>query len=285
MRHGRTSFRLLTAVALVLLGWHLGSIVTADPGFSHAEPQPSPETTPWTVATTPAVTASTKTTPVPAPTPAVPPTPVQTPPARMDDKTTLLSLLSEVEVVPARPNAPGYDRSCSPGAGCVFGTEWNDATDAPMGHNGCDTRNDVLGRDLVDVVTKNGTNDCVVLRGVLNDPYTGRSMAFERGWNTSIRVQIDHLIPLAAAWDLGAADWPESRREAFSNDVEHELLAVDGNTNMAKGDQTPADWLPPNPAFQCEYGIRYLRASLHWRLPVSRDDADAIRRVAESRCG
>ncbi|WP_166139435.1 HNH endonuclease family protein [Nocardioides ochotonae] len=166
----------------------------------------------------------------------------------------------------------------------MFGTEWNDATDAPMSRNGCDTRNDVLARDLTRLVIDPGTHDCVVRRGVLRDPYTGRTTAFERGYYTSAEVQIDHLIPLAAAWDLGASTWPQSRRETFANDVEHELLAVDGAANQAKSDMTPGEWLPPNLAFHCEYSIRYTRASVYWQLPITTADRAAMEEVARSSC-
>lgn len=201
-------------------------------------------------------------------------------PLTLGDK--LSHLLGEVAVIPERPNPPGYDRDCSPGSGCVFGTEWNDATDAPDSRNGCDTRNDVLRRDLVDTTIDPGTNGCVVRRGVLHDPYTGRRIQFERGWGSSLAVQIDHLIPLAAAWDLGAWQWSPARRATFANDTKYELLAVDGPTNMAKVDGTPASWLPPNKAFRCEYGVRYIEASLYWQLPITAADAEVLTHVART---
>ncbi|WP_277345719.1 HNH endonuclease family protein [Nocardioides sp. JQ2195] len=191
----------------------------------------------------------------------------------------LASLLGQVQVIPRRPNVDGYDRSCSPRAGCVFGTAWNDATSAPLGHNGCDTRNDVLRKDLSDIVIKPDTNGCLVLSGVLDDPYTGRTIRFQRGYETSLAVQIDHLIPLAAAWDLGAWKWSQSEREAFANDVTHELLAADGPSNMAKSDSTPASWLPPNKAFRCEYGVRYVEASIEWQLPVTAADVEVLKHL------
>jgi hypothetical protein len=193
---------------------------------------------------------------------------------------TLTQLLTQVLVIPARPNPPGYDRDCGPGSGCVFGPEWNDATSAPDSRNGCDTRNDVLRRDLVDTTIDPDTNGCVVLRGVLKDPYTGRDIQFERGWGSSLAVQVDHLIPLAAAWDLGAWQWSPAERATFANDTVHELLAVDGPTNMSKGDSTPASWLPPNTAFRCEYGVRYLEASMQWKLPITAADAEVLTHVA-----
>lgn len=202
------------------------------------------------------------------------------PPTDSAAKSRLLALLHEVTVVPSRPNVPGYERDCGPGEGCVFGTAWNDDTSAPLGHNGCDTRNDVLRRDLTDIEVDADTNGCVVRSGTLLDPYTGRAIDFVRGYYTSTDVQIDHLIPLAAAWDLGAWEWSPERRAAFANDVEHELLAVDGPSNLSKVDSTPASWLPPNKAFRCEYGTLYLEASIFWDLPITAADADVLLHVA-----
>ena len=112
--------------------------------------------------------------------------------------------------------------------------------------------------------------------GTLHDPYTGATIAFIRGIDTSRAVEVDHVIPLAAAWDMGAATWPLARRIAFANDVDHELLAVDGPANQQKSDSTPASWLPPNKAYRCEYGIKYLRASLAWDLPVTAADVEVL---------
>jgi hypothetical protein len=219
----------------------------------------------------------------PPSTPSVPSTPSQPVSPSGSPSTVgmeLTTLLERVEVVATRPNAPGYDRDCGPSGGCVFGTEWNDATDAPDSHNGCDTRNDVLRRDLVNTMIDSATDGCVVLSGVLHDPYTGNTIRFVRGWGTSLAVQVDHLIPLAAAWDLGAWRWSPEKRATFANDTAHELLAVDGPTNMSKGDSTPASWLPPNKAFRCEYGVRYLRNSLHWSIPITSADAVVLGHVA-----
>lgn len=142
----------------------------------------------------------------------------------------------------------------------------------------------MLRQDLHDVELDPRTNGCVVRRGTLADPYTGRVIAFERGYGTSLAVQIDHLIPLAAAWDFGAAEWSQARRESFANDVRYELLAVDGQANQEKSDSTPADWLPPNRAFHCEYGIRYLTAARRWELAISKADRAALTDVVEQDC-
>ena len=216
-------------------------------------------------------------TPTPTPTPTAEPPP-PTEPAQPQNELT--RLLAEVVVVPTRPNVDGYDRDCGPGEGCVFGTAWSDDTNDQFGHNGCDTRNDVLRRALVDITIDADTNDCVVRTGTLLDPYTDRTISFLRGWDTSREIEVDHLIPLAAAWDLGAWKWSPEQRAEFSNDVEFELLAVYGPANQQKSDSTPASWLPSNKRFRCEYGVRYLRASLKWKLPITAADAEVLGHVA-----
>lgn len=184
------------------------------------------------------------------------------------------ALLDRVRVVPARDRPGGYERGCRPGQACVFGPAWTDDTDAPGGHDGCDTRNNVLAAQLTEVTHRGG---CVVVGGRLADPYTGRRIEFTKA--EAGRVQIDHVYPLAAAWDLGAAEWPAAKRRRFANDLSVNLLAVDGPTNQAKGDRTPADWLPPDPSRHCFYAAKYLTAALDYDLPVTDADHRALTRI------
>nr|WP_156112084.1 HNH endonuclease family protein [Prescottella defluvii] len=193
-------------------------------------------------------------------------------------RTAVDDLLARVQVVTSRPDAPGYERGCKAGQGCVFGPSWSDDHSGPAGHDGCDTRNNVLAADLTDVTFRDGTGDCVVIAGVLADPYSGRTIEFTK--QDAGAVQIDHVYPLAAAWDMGAAAWSPERRRDFANDVTYNLLAVSGPENQAKRDSTPSRWLPPDPAFHCFYVGKYLGAAVHWGLPITTADRDAIADVA-----
>ncbi len=179
-------------------------------------------------------------------------------------------------MVPRRPALQGYDRDCSPGDGCVFGTDWNDDNRGALGHNGCDTRNDILARDLDDVVYEDGTNDCVVLTGSFVEPYTGQAVQFQRAVTD---IQIDHVVALAYAWDLGAAHWPLQRRVDFANDPLN-LVAVDGPSNQSKSDRGPGDWMPANQEYRCAYVERFAAISLHYGLPLPRRDVRAMRLTA-----
>lgn len=190
-------------------------------------------------------------------------------------------LLRQVRVVQTRPDVPGYDRDCGPGDGCVFGTEWSDDTDAPLSRNGCDTRNDVLARDLTELRFSERSPDCDVTGGTLVDPYTGVTMDYA---TQGSQIHVDHLFPLAAAWDLGAADWTPERRATFANDPSLELLAVNGTANLQKGDSTPASWLPPRKSFRCTYVTTYLEVAHAYDLAITAADVRVIEPVLRKSC-
>jgi Protein of unknown function (DUF1524) len=149
-----------------------------------------------------------------------------------------------------------------------FGEPWTDDNDGPLGHQGCDTRDDILNRDLTDK-TYVSVKRCpdAVAAGTLYDPYTGKTIAFQRGPQSSAAVQIDHLVPLALAWDEGAYNWTDEERVRFANDPA-ELLAVDGQANQDKGDSPPGRWMPPNKGFACQYAIKFVAVLREYSLPI-----------------
>jgi hypothetical protein len=151
-----------------------------------------------------------------------------------------------------------------------FGQAWYD-----QDRNGCDTRNDILRRDLTGVVLKEGTNDCKVLSGTLLDPYTGASVPFVSGADTSALVQIDHLVPLAWAWRQGAETWSFDERMAFANDPLN-LQATGGEANQSKSDSGPSEWLPPDSSQHCAYAERFTTVISQWKLGVNSADRAAL---------
>lgn len=182
-------------------------------------------------------------------------------------------VLDGIVVIPQRLRGNDYRRA-------AFGDAWDDDNSAPGGHNGCDTRDDVLDRDLVDktfVFTKRCPQ--AVATGVLHDPYTSATIPFTRGAQVGAAVQIDHLVPLAYAWDMGARNWPDDMRIRFANDPAN-LLAVDGQVNQDKGDQPPGSWMPPNHAFWCQYAMQFIAVLRGYALPVDQASADELRSAA-----
>ena len=166
-----------------------------------------------------------------------------------------------------------------------FGQAWTDDTDReltrPWGHNGCDTRDDALARDLVEAHLKPGSR-CVVVSGRLHDPYTGSTLAWRRGRHTSTTVQIDHVVALGNAWVTGAQHLPAPTRRALANDPLN-LVAVDGPANEAKRDGDAATWLPPNKAYRCDYVARQIAVKTKYQLWVTPAEKTAMARVLD-RC-
>ena len=172
-----------------------------------------------------------------------------------------LALLGSL-AVKGRSAKTGYDRD-------VFGPAWTD-TD----RNGCDTRNDVLRRDLDGNVYKPGTRGCAVLSGLLSpDPYTGQDIAFVRGGGSE--VDIDHVVALSDAWQKGAGAWVPGKRLAFANDPLN-LLAVEASANRQKGDGDAATWLPRNKAYRCTYVARQVAVKAKYELWVTAAERAAI---------
>lgn len=176
--------------------------------------------------------------------------------------------LSKLEIKGRAPKT-GYDRD-------NFGDGWNVS-------NGCDTRNRILQRDLKDI-TYAPTTDAVVCKvqsGTLDDPYTGKTMQFQRGADTSDDVQIDHVVALSDAWQKGAQGLDFDTRNQFANDPLN-LLAVNGKVNQDKSDSDAATWLPPNKAYRCQYVARQIAVKTRYRLWITRAEYDAMNTILQS---
>ena len=165
-------------------------------------------------------------------------------------------------VVKGRAPKTGYTRD-------QFGQAWFDAD-----RNGCDTRNDILRRDLR---SRQMQNACKVLAGTLApDPYTGTSIRFVHGGASE--VDIDHIVALSDAWQKGAATWPAGKRLALANDPLN-LLAVQASANRSKSDGDTATWLPAKKSFRCTYVARQVAVKGKYGVWVTTAERDAMTRV------
>jgi hypothetical protein len=179
--------------------------------------------------------------------------------------------VSAVEVlvtlaVKGRAPKTGYARS-------EFGQTWAD-----VDRNGCDTRNDMLKRDLTEIVYKEKTRNCVVLSGILQDRYSGETINFVRGNITSMEVQIDHVVALSNSWQTGAFKLTLAQRTALANDPMN-LFAVKGRLNSQKGDGDAATWLPPLKKFRCAYVAQQIAVKAKYSLWVTAPEKDAMTRI------
>jgi hypothetical protein len=185
-------------------------------------------------------------------------------------------MLDALPVLAVRQKVAGYQRGCSPGERCSFGPAWTDDTDAPGSHNGCDTRNDLLAQSMTRVQFR-AESRCVVVAGELAEPYTGRTVQWLKADGGAL--QVDHIVPLAYAWDVGASEWSQDVRDTFANDLTLELLLVDGPANQSKGDSGPAEWMPSNKAYACTYVSRFVSVLSAYKLGIAEADRAASRRI------
>ena len=182
---------------------------------------------------------------------------------------TAEELLNSLAVKGRAPKT-GYTRA-------QFGATWAD-----VNKNGCDTRNDILKRDLTNIVFRAKTHDCVVESGTLLDPYSGTTINFVKGVTSSMDVQIDHVVALSNAWQTGAFKLTLEKRTALANDPDN-LLAVQGRLNSQKGDGDAATWLPPLKSIRCAYVTKQIIVKAKYGLWVTAPEKSAMLNVL-SKC-
>ncbi|MEU0443674.1 MULTISPECIES: HNH endonuclease family protein [unclassified Streptomyces] len=165
---------------------------------------------------------------------------------------TARSYLSQLTV--AAENRTGYNRDLFPHWITISGS--------------CNTRETVLKRDGTNVVTN---SSCAATSGSWYSPYDGAT------WTAASDVDIDHVVPLAEAWDSGASKWTTSQRQAFANDLTRpQLIAVTDNVNQAKGDKDPAEWMPSRTAYRCTYVRAWVQVKYYYDLSVDSAEKTAL---------
>ena len=189
-------------------------------------------------------------------------------PAQAESVASGLSVI-QAQVTKGCAAKTGYTRD-------QFGPAWAD-----VDRNGCDTRNDILNRDLTNQVYKEKTKQCVVLSGTLIDPFSGESISFVQGAKTSSEVQIDHTVALSNAWQTGAFKLTSDQRKALANDPLN-LLAVKGRLNSQKGDGDAATWLPPLKSYRCDYVSRQIAVKIKYKLWFTAPEKEAMIRILKS---
>jgi hypothetical protein len=218
-------------------------------------------------------------TPVASPTPTATATPTETPTATPTDlpepvpeetvkpkrKGEALKALAELPIKGRAPKT-GYSRE-------MFAEDWGYSY-------GCDTRNRILRRDLIQISYRSDSG-CIIETGILEDPYTAQTISFQRGVRTSLDVQIDHVVSLSDAWQKGAQQLSGLQRYLFYNDPLN-LLAVWGPANSQKSDSDAASWLPSNKSFRCSFVARQIAVKAKYQLWVTQAEHDAMERVLAS---
>ncbi len=177
----------------------------------------------------------------------------------MSVKKERATVIIETLAVKGRAAKTGYDRSSF--------SHWRDPD-----RNGCDARNDILRRDLTNLVIKSDSNGCKVLGGVLADPYSGKDIDFVFGASL---VDIDHVVAVSNAWQTGASQFTNEIRLQFANDPLN-LLAVSASLNRQKGDGDAATWLPPTKSYRCQYVARQIAVKKKYGLWLTKPEKIAM---------
>ncbi len=172
------------------------------------------------------------------------------------DANSVASALSQLQVVAYRPRVLGYSRD-------QFGNGW--AMRLSTDGDYLDTRDIVLRQAAVSARAEQTPTEAT-------DGYTGST-------ELASTMEIDHIYPLAAAWDMGAWSWEAEQRRRFANDVDINLVATAGAINQDKSDSTPGQWLPPPAGGHCHYVSQFLTVALHYHLAISSADAQVARDV------
>jgi hypothetical protein len=179
--------------------------------------------------------------------------PASAEPPGIPDPATAQSELGELTVAP-EGSMDGYDREKFP--------HWS------SGPDNCNTRESVLKRDGEGVEVG---SDCYPTSGSWHSPYDGDT------WSQASDVDIDHVVPLAAAWRSGAAEWTQDQREAFANDLGGpQLIAVTDNVNQEKGDQTPDEWMPSLTGYHCTYASMWIGTKHEYDLTITEAEKSAL---------
>ena len=180
---------------------------------------------------------------------------IPNPATGVEQESGMATAVLETLAVKGRAPKTGYTRA-------QFGPAWAD-----VDRNGCDTRNDILKRDLTSITYRAKTRNCVVETGTLVDRYSGETINFVKGNISTMELQLDHVVALFNAWQTGAFKLSADQRKALSNDPLN-LFAVKGRLNSQKGDGDAATWLPPLKSFRCAYVAQQIAVKAKYSLWV-----------------
>lgn len=233
---------------IIFIFWWFG------PGNNASEPVVSrPTASPYSVPASPGLPSPTEVSQVPESA-----TAVKTQEPSTEEAQALLAAQALVER--GRSATTNYSRD-------AYGSAWKD-----VDRNGCDTRNDVLGRDFTTAIYKAGTNDCKVIGGTWTDPYSNESYTFTE---QPSEAQIDHVVALSNAWQMGADLWTDQMRTEFANDPLNLIVTV-ASLNRQKSDSNAASWLPPYKPGRCDFIARQVAVKTKWRLFVTSSEKSAM---------
>lgn len=180
-------------------------------------------------------------------------------PMTQDGLPRLVDSLSSVTTVPQRQRVLGYERN-------QFGNGW-----ARVSNSACTSRELSIIRQTTESIPSR-FDACSVQHGVLHDPYSQKNLDIS---SPDVALEVDHVFPLSAAWDLGAYTWDTQTRIDFANDPLN-LVVTAKEHNQDKSDQLPSQWMPPHRGSHCWYGTRLAAVAAKYDLRLPTGDTRRI---------
>lgn len=172
--------------------------------------------------------------------------------------------LAQIPELGQRSKILGYERE-------HFGSGWSAA---PLPHAFCEIRDLIMAAN----VGAELGHDCEV-RGSMIDPYSSRLLEIGVGGDP---VELDHVLPLSIAWDLGAHAWTPQQRRAFANDPAN-LVLTSREANQEKSNLLPSEWLPPDRGARCWYVRKMAHVVATYGLPFPAEEQTVMKKQCRLR--
>ena len=134
------------------------------------------------------------------------------------------------------------------------------------GQKGCDSRKSVIIDEAI--IKPKVESGCKLVGGEWLSIYDNVKV------NDAGNLDVDHMVPLAEAWDSGASSWDALKKQQYANDMvdPRHLISVTGGSNRSKSDQDPAEWMPTNKLYACEYLVNWVSIKVRWNLSVDKTE-------------
>jgi hypothetical protein len=175
---------------------------------------------------------------------------------------TSLLLIHTSTILSASPACPAYERKA-----------WKHWVDEDKDYQSA--RHEVLIAESTTPVGFKTAKNCRVVTGNWLGAYSGEV------FTDASQLDIDHLVPLKEAHESGGHAWDAYKRRDYANDLSdpNTLIAVDRGLNRQKGASDPAEWLPPNQAYQVEYAEAWVAVKRKWELTADPAEIAALRKI------
>lgn len=130
------------------------------------------------------------------------------------------------------------------------------------------TRTEILVLTSRAPVRYTNPRNCEVRTGEWFDEYTGKV------FTVAAQIDLDHIIPLRYAHNIGGDRWPAGKKVAFANDPMN-LLLSERREIRRKAERGPSRYLPRD-EYQCAYARQWLAIAEKYELRLVNRDRNKI---------